>query len=192
MGGVAKLSARVLIALTGPAGAGKSTAAESLETAHGFARIRFADPLKNMMRSLYRDAGLDEAQIERRIEGDLKEVPCDILCGRTPRHAMQTLGTEWGRDHIHPSFWVMLWHRRAAPHKRVVAEDCRFENEAKTIHNSGGTIIQIQRQAALSKTSTHASESGGLPVDIILSNDGDKQSLWQRLHIVVQQMIGGR
>ena len=38
--------------------------------------------------------GLGEAHIE----GALKEVPCELLGGKTPRYAMQTLGTEWGRD----------------------------------------------------------------------------------------------
>lgn len=60
-----------ILVLTGEAGAGKSTIARELERLEGFARIRFAGPLKDMVRAL----GLTE----REIEGDLKEQPCDKL-----------------------------------------------------------------------------------------------------------------
>jgi hypothetical protein len=58
----------------------------------GFARVRFAGPLKAMMAAL----GCTNAEID----GDRKEVPCDLLGGKSPRWAMQTLGTEWGRKLI--------------------------------------------------------------------------------------------
>jgi hypothetical protein len=60
-----------IIAFTGLAGSGKSTAAKHLCTRHGFERVRFAGPLKDMMRAL----GLTE----REIEGDRKESPCALL-----------------------------------------------------------------------------------------------------------------
>ena len=108
------------IALCGPAGAGKSTVAAFLEREAGCTRHRFAKPLKDMLRAI----GLTE----REIEGDLKEVPCPALMGRTPRHALVTLGTEWGRDLIHPDLWVNAWHR-TLPAGNVVTEDLRFRNE---------------------------------------------------------------
>jgi hypothetical protein len=83
------MTAARLIALTGYAGSGKSTLADILACEHGFTVVKFAGPLKAMLRAL----GLDE----REIEGDLKEQPCQLLAGHTPRRAMQTLGTEWGR-----------------------------------------------------------------------------------------------
>lgn len=58
---------RLIIGFTGLAGSGKSTAA--LHT--GYTRVRFAGPLKDMMRAL----GLTEQEIE----GDRKEKPCNLL-----------------------------------------------------------------------------------------------------------------
>lgn len=183
---------RVIVALTGKAGSGKSTAAEGLARDHGFVRVRFADPLKNMLRSLYRDAGLDEAEIERRIEGDLKEVPCEVLCGRTPRQAMQWLGTEWGRNMVAPDFWTRLWTRRAKRHARVVVEDCRFENEAQTVRRARGLIVRVERPGlAPIAAGGHVSEAGGVDADALVENGGPKESLWKRVALLIQPMIAG-
>ena len=53
-----------------------------------------------MLRKLLACPGADAGMIRRMIDGDLKEAPTPLFEGRTPRHAMQTLGTEWGRDRI--------------------------------------------------------------------------------------------
>ncbi len=50
-----------------------------------------------------------DAATEDKIEGSLKAKPCSLLAGKTPRHAMQTLGTEWGRNCIGDGFWINLW-----------------------------------------------------------------------------------
>jgi len=131
-----------IIAFTGRAGSGKSTAAAYLETL-GYTRTRFAGPLKSMLRALYASIGLAEEDIHRRIEGDLKEVPDPLLGGRSPRHAMQTLGTEWGRDLIAPELWVDLWRARVADGAKYVVEDCRFANEATAVAEAGGFIVRI-------------------------------------------------
>jgi hypothetical protein len=63
--------ARALIAFTGLAGSGKSTAADHLVQAHQFTRLRFAGPIKAMCRAL----GLTDEQVD----GGQKEVPCQLL-----------------------------------------------------------------------------------------------------------------
>ena len=83
-----------VIAITGQAGSGKTTIAKHLELEYNYVRVRFAEVLKDMLLAL----GLTEEEIN----GDLKEKPCSLLLGKTPRHAMQTLGIEWGRNLIHP------------------------------------------------------------------------------------------
>ena len=100
-----------LIALTGLAGSGKTTAADYLVKAHGFACISFAGPIKSMLRTLGLTALED---IEEVFEGEGKEKPNRLLCGKSPRFAMQTLGTEWGRDLIGPDLWVNAWNRDGA------------------------------------------------------------------------------
>ena len=47
-----------------------------------------------MLRKLLACQGADAEMIRRMIDGDLKEAPTPLLEGRTPRHAMQTLGTD--------------------------------------------------------------------------------------------------
>lgn len=142
-----------LIVLAGVAGAGKSTIAAEL-VKHGYQVVKFAGPLKAMIRAL----GLTDAEIE----GDLKEKPCALLGGQTPRHAMQTLGTEWGRGLIHPDLWVAAWQHAAqrvlAAGGHVVVDDCRFANELAAAMALGGVAVRLVRDGA--GTAAHASEVG--------------------------------
>lgn len=130
-----------LIGLIGPIGAGKTTAAAYLEAMWFFKRLRFADPLKEMLQAL----GLGG----RDLDGDLKETPHPRLCGRTPRHAMQTLGTEWGRRLIAPELWIEAMRFRldeyfARPHATgAVVDDVRFPNEVALLRSLGGAIWRI-------------------------------------------------
>src|SRR5690348_5804357 len=97
---------RRVIALAGKAGSGKSTAAKHLIERHGYAQGKFARALKEMTRAFLRYRGVDDATIERMIEGDLKEVPSDHMMQRSPRYFMQRIGTEFGRELINPDLWV--------------------------------------------------------------------------------------
>lgn len=173
---------RRIIALAGPIGAGKSTAASHLEDRHGFARLRFAAPLKSMMRAFYASAGLSPGEIEARIEGELKEAPDPVLLGRSPRHAMQTLGTEWGRDLIAADLWTNAWSCAAARHRLVVAEDCRFANEAAAVRALGGIVIGIDCPWRPRPAAAHASETG-VEADVTVMNDdpGRPETLFRRL-----------
>lgn len=142
-----------VIVLTGQAGSGKSTIAAQLAT-QGYATVKFAGPLKAMLRAL----GLTDAEIE----GVLKEKPCPLLGGRTPRHAMQTLGTEWGRNLIAPDLWVVAWQHAVrgvlSSGGRVVVDDCRFRNELAAAMEMGGVAVRLVRNGA--GTVAHVSETG--------------------------------
>ena len=165
-----------VVGFCGPIGAGKTTAAEYLGWVHGYTRQRFAGPLKDMMRAL----GLST----REIDGDLKEMPSPILCGRTPRHAMQTLGTEWGRELIGPDLWISIWTARAtASSSPVVADDVRFPNEVAAIKALGGIVIRIERPGALAHgaAAAHASEAYRLAADARVVNDGSVADFERRL-----------
>jgi len=153
-----------VVALTGLAGSGKSTLADYLVARHGYVRVKFAGPLKQMMRAI----GLSEDHIE----GALKEVPTPILQGRTPRYAMQTLGTEWGRA-MSPDLWTGLWLRTANDvidnGGRVVCDDCRFDNEAAVVKSLGGVVVEIKGRGGIA--GGHASEAG-VDADVVLRNEG--------------------
>lgn len=169
-----------IVAFTGPAGAGKSTAAAGLMFRGGFRRYRFADPLKEMCRTLLREVGCTIPTVERMIEGDLKERPIEILSGVTPRRLMQTLGTEWGRETVAPDFWADVWRMRAIGAlevgDRIVVDDCRFENEAAVIRALGGVVIGITRRDPARQAGAHASEAGVAP-DLSVANDGTRAAL---------------
>lgn len=171
-----------VVALTGRAGSGKSTLADYLIERHGYVRVKFAGPLKAMMRAI----GLSDAHIE----GELKELPCPLLQGKTPRYAMQTIGTEWGRDIIGPEFWTGLWADVANDvldnGGRVVCDDCRFDNEADTVRRFGGVVIELQGRGGIG--GGHASE-GGIDADMVLHNVGSVADMYARADEV---LFGGR
>ena len=166
-----------VVAFTGQAGAGKSTAARYLVERHGYKLVKFAAPLKNMMRAI----GLTEEEIE----GDLKEVPSGKLCGKTPRHAMQTIGTQWGRDCIGADFWIRLWLAEAAKHERVVTDDCRFPNEAKAVRKAGGDIILIAGRGGIA--GGHESERGCGQYDVLVDNAGGLGELERRIEEAIRR-----
>lgn len=144
-----------LIALTGKAGSGKTTIAQELER-RGFVRLRFAGTLKAMLRVL----GLTAEQVD----GDKKSEPCDLLGGKTPREAMQLLGTQWGRELIDEDLWVRATMREAASYladgQDVVIDDCRFENEALAMHDfERGYVVGLTRKGE-GIEGDHASERG--------------------------------
>lgn len=155
-----------IIAFTGAAGSGKSTAAKILYK-RGYNLVKFAGALKGMLASI----GLTKEHLE----GDLKNQPCSLLGGQTPRFAMQTLGTEWGRNIMADDFWIHLWKIHAQRSNFVVVDDLRFPNEAAAVRDLGGTIVRITRPASLQNTNyAHASETEMSLIipDVTIENTG--------------------
>ena len=163
----------ILIGICGLKGSGKSEIASRLSATLSAQRVRFASPLKDMLRAL----GLNEDEIE----GPLKELPCDKLCGQTPRHAMLTLGTEWGREMIGRDIWLDAWRRSALSHlaagQNVIAEDLRFPNEHQALVEAGGIVLRVARPGV--KIGNHESErhAASFEAHIEFCNDGDLDDL---------------
>ncbi len=126
-----------LIAIAGRAGSGKNTAAQLL----GAAEISFAEPLKRFCQEVF---AFSDAQMFGPSEE--RNRPDPRYGGLTPRYALQTLGTEWGR-HCYPNVWAELGVRRAlaSPAPLVVITDCRFVNEALAVRRAGGEVWRIVR-----------------------------------------------
>lgn len=165
----------MLIAFTGPAGCGKTTAAKYLVDHHGFERMRFADPFKRMLAAL----GLTAQQTD----GTEKERPCDLLCGQTPRWAMQSLGTEWGRECIDADLWVALWcnaYRSDLRGRSVVVDDRRFPNEVAAIRGEGGFVLRIDgRGGAIG--AGHVSERCLSAPMLTINNGGSIEQFRERI-----------
>lgn len=168
---------RLVIAFTGLIGSGKTTAAFRLIEEHGFRRVRFAGPLKDMAYAF----GLSYEQID----GKLKEEPCTLIGGKTPREFMQLLGTEFGRNLIDPNIWIHAWNHavhQVPPSVGVVVDDCRFPNEAEAVRklSSKARIVRIIRKGQGTRQA-HVSELQQFAVDSILENDEGLEELYKKV-----------
>lgn len=164
-----------LIGIAGKAGSGKDTAGAYLVERHGFAQYAFADPIRAMIGALGAFPASDL------VSRDTKEVVIDWL-GKSPRQMAQTLGTEWGRELVHPQLWVLMaqrrWEAAQVAGEDLVITDVRFENEMLWVKAQGGQVIALDRAAATA-VSAHASEQFDISsvADIVITNNGTINSL---------------
>ena len=171
------------IGFAGRGGVGKSTTAAAVTDLERRAvNIPISTPLKEMLAELYREFGEDESTIARKIGGDLKREPCSILGWKTPTHAMQTLGTEWGRQLIDPDLWARWWSIQAAQALEdgqiPMNDSVRFENEAAEVRAFGGVVIRLEGQADLD--SGHASERQ-IEADAVVTVDASPSVIARRV-----------
>lgn len=155
-----------LIGITGKAGSGKDTLADFLSP--WSVKYSFARPLKLALNAMF---GWTMEQWDDR---EWKETVLPWL-GKSPRQLAQTMGTEWGRELVHPEVWTLLARRAFEFHLKrseqaFVIPDCRFDNEARLIQELGGVVIQVVRPG-IGEVSAHKSELGisrqFISVDII-------------------------
>jgi hypothetical protein len=136
-----------------------------------------------MLVELLLRAGVEDRDILRMLDGDLKEQPHPALAGRTPRYALQTLGTGWGRELMATDFWVrqFLIAQDTARHlgMAVVCDDMRFANEAQAIKDAGGILVKVIRPG-VETHGPHASEGGlnSLTFDLVLYNTKSTAKEW--------------
>lgn len=93
------------------------------------------------------------------IEGNLEVDQDSIKISKielTPRMLMQLLGTEFGRDMVHPNLWVNALMTKYKRQKWLVT-DVRFFNEAKAIKDRGGILIRVDRDS--DSKDSHVSEN---------------------------------
>jgi hypothetical protein len=169
------LSTPTVFGLYSPAmGSGKSEVAKVLVNEFNAKLVKFAGPLKDMTRTLLLHMGVTPSDIERCLEGDMKELPVPGWARQepvnplsnygqqeiTPRRIMQTLGTEW-RDLIDHNLWVRIAVENAkeqlARGHHVVIDDMRFPHELEAVKALGGKIVVIVRPGA-QVTNKHSSE----------------------------------
>ena len=195
----------MIIGITGQAGSGKDTIALHLCDKYRFIRVGLADPLKRICKEVY---DFTDEQLwgpsEKRNAGDKrywrkkKDGTPDIL---SPRYALQTLGTEWGRD-CYPNTWIdygirvaksleagyakynpqdglIITEKDVGEIGGVVFSDLRFKNEIDAVKAAGGLLIRVKRPGYDGNVgvANHASEEEQKTIsddtfDRILNNTG--------------------
>lgn len=148
----------------------------------------------------YHKAGFvnaDGSEIEQRLISYTEELTEEIsiahtstLMKLTPRVMLQLLGTEAGRNIIHPNIWVNALFSTYTSESNWVITDCRFPNEAEAIKQRGGKLIRLNRiydtplteeQIAISQ---HPSETGldnYQGFDALIENDGSILDLVEKI-----------
>ena len=154
--------------LNGKARCGKDTAAKILTEEFEFCSISFAAPIRSFIMEICQIQNLEELD-------KVKNSQIQILGNKTPRYAMQTLGTEWGRDLINNQLWTMRVANQIKKMNlmypkmnRWVISDLRFDNEYYDIKeffpDANIRVFEIIRpdnsDALTGSAAAHKSESG--------------------------------
>lgn len=170
----------ILIGITGQARSGKDTTADLIATNENDFVTAFANPIKAGVRAIF-NGGPEHT------DGKYKETKIPGF-GFTWRKAMQTLGTEWGREQD-KDIWLKIVAEKYRAHQEespggvyFVVSDVRFDNEAEWIRDNGGYIIKTKRGMGVS-VEGHSSENGINPalIDVVVNNNGTLESLEQHV-----------
>lgn len=161
-----------LILIHGLKTAGKSLLASPLMDRHGFERVKMAGPLKNMVRSLLADAGVDPSLIEEYVEGSLKERPIPELSKTrdiSARSLMMTLGDEWRNLHG-KDLWVNIARGKIRQHldagRSVVVDDIRYLFELEGFMEFNAFKLVISRHGKHFEPWGEERHPGERPLDI--------------------------
>lgn len=165
-----------LVALSGPKGSGKTTAAHWLEIEHGWRRLAFAGPIRDAVLDLFPQWDASVFTPARK----------DALCPFyriTPRDALRAFG-EHARA-LDPNIYIKAMQRRidALPLGCcVVIDDLRLPAEAAWVRAHGGAVVHVRR-AGRDWSGEHATEVGpGVTYgDLWVRNDTDLAALKREL-----------
>lgn len=203
-----------LIALTGPAAAGKDSAADYLVAHARFSKLAFADSLRAEVAQAFdlveRPAILTNRATKEQPHDALALRHCASFCfigalamaqhatvnsewldaPRSPRQILQWWGTEYRRAED-PQYWVKalagrLAARRDGGQERFVITDCRFANELTYVHAMGGKLWRLDRPGLAPVEGAHASAQG-LPAEAAAATLSNTHGLEQlRLQVLHQ------
>lgn len=206
-----------LIGIGGAARAGKSAAAEVLESRHGFQVLNMSDALSDALYVLnptvflpfpvhFPDGSLLGGQ-KRISYQKLVDLVGYTEAKTVPevRGLLQRLGTEVGRNMIDEDVWVNAMCRRIVEighaTQPVVVTSVRFPNELEMIRSLGGDTMYVTRteptdtlrahQIATQPTRSHSSETSisAQDFDYCIENDGTLIELADKVSDFVRATI---
>lgn len=188
------------IALIGRMRSGKDSTAERLVSEHGYTRLAFADPLREMALRLNPIVGLHSAP-ETRLGDVVRVLGWDGAKEQFPevRRVLQHIGQ--GVRDLDPDFWLRglkgrYYAAQRAKSAPVVITDVRYRNEVVMLEalgfatvrvtrpSSGAAVTMSQVRAALI---SHRSETelDGWPCAYQLRNDGTLADLASDVDLMV-------
>lgn len=187
----------MLVGITGFAGSGKDTAAQTLIDA-GFERRAFADPLRTGLLALnpWVTHGVNvwwDSQNEQhsdptaeRLSEVIERVGWDYAKWHYPeiRQLLQRYGTEAGRDVHGQLCWIKATENTMEVSKHYVITDVRFPNERDYIQQQGGLVIRICRDG-VGAANEHSSEQVLDDVDVGVFNNGSIEALHDEIRRIV-------
>jgi len=148
-------ASRVTLVLCGVAGSGKDTVAEYLKQHYGFHVESFAAPLKQMAKLAFpefKDEHLYGSSSQRAHE--YRQYPLNPESPYyhetrkfiSPRLALQTLGTDWGRG-LNDRIWIegAFARLKLASAQFGVISDGRFANEVLLSRSRGALAVRLTR-----------------------------------------------
>lgn len=178
-----------------------------------FKNVKFADTLKDFICMLlgctrdqledrhYKEAPLPQSWwyyklgngkiVER---GSFKNPDDNQMCEErylvktTPRLLLQLMGTECGRDILHPNLWVNAVISNYKPDSNWVITDMRFPNELKAVKKRGVTIRVNRAMATLGMLEDeHPSETAldGAEFDYVIENNGTIKDLVDKIRSII-------
>lgn len=124
-----------------------------------------------------------ESEVIEWLSDDRKDYAIIPRLGRTLRYMLQRIGTDWGRNLIHPDIWTMIAQQRLrqiTEREACIIDDVRFENEYAMLREEGALMVRVNRpDAPISGNRGHVSEHrlDELPFDYVIENTGTKGEL---------------
>ena len=180
------------IAITGRKSNGKDTLGNYLVKNYGYKRISFADPIKEICKTLFKFNN-------KQLNGSLKETK-DEFWNVTPREVFQYVGTDLFRyqistimPHIENNFWIAVMKRTILkeleinPQQKFVITDLRFQNEFDFCREMDCLIIRVSRSVPENQFNQHESEIyiDTLPVDACIENNSSLEDLYKAMRLLL-------
>jgi hypothetical protein len=139
----------MIIGFVGLIGSGKDMAADILVEEFDYFKESFANSVKDIVSIIF-DWNRTWLEGEDKHSREWRETPIEYWSEAfgyevTPRKMLQIIGTEAGRNIIHPDIWIHTTFRRMHPWNDYVISDVRFPNEVRSIQNAGGKVFRIRR-----------------------------------------------
>lgn len=174
----------LLVGFAGAIGAGKNAAASLIP---GAVVIEHADPIYWMLSAML------QTPVEDLRDRGSKETPL-VGIAVSVRDMLRSLGTEWGRESVHPDLWVLLANARidqhlAAGQTHFAIPGVRFQNEIDAIRRRGGFVVWIDNPRLVPPASApHKSDRmiGRQDCDVWLVNDGPMETLAEKVELAIE------